>query len=168
MNNITFTPGEVSGYYGVRAPHLKQERGVEWRGWCIVHKGKNANFAVDPATGRWFCHSACGHGGDIIDLEMVLTGADFKTAKAEVFRLVGRIEPERRHTGVRGSSKSITTIGGCPNVLSRPQSISVSLCYDPTGSTDGSVDRSRIPARCRGRTFNYVLCTVREPAPCRS
>ena len=112
MNSITFTRCEVSRYYEDRAPHLKQERETEWRGWCNIHEGKNANFTVDPATGRWYCHSACGRGGDIIDLEMALTGADFKTAKAEVFRLVGRIEPERRHNGAHGNSKSATTTGG--------------------------------------------------------
>jgi hypothetical protein len=34
--------------------------------------------------------------------------------------------------------------------------------------TAGSVDRSQISACLRGRTFNYVHCSVREPATCRS
>ena len=92
MNNIIFTTGEVSCYYEVRMPHLKQ-RGAEWRSACTIHGGKDPNSSVESATGRWFCHSVCGRGGNIIDLEMALTGADFKTAKAEVFRLLGRIEP---------------------------------------------------------------------------
>jgi putative DNA primase/helicase len=96
MNSITFTPGEVSRYYAARIPDLKQKRAAEWRSACKIHGGENDNFSVESATGRWFCHSACGRGGDIIDLEMALTSADFKSAKAEVFRLVGRIEPERR------------------------------------------------------------------------
>jgi len=100
MNPITFTQAEVSRYYERRLPHLRQ-RGAEWRCGCPKHGGKDPNFSVDPATGRWFCHSVCGHGGDIIDLEMALTGADFQTAKAEVFRIVGRIEPERRQSGWR-------------------------------------------------------------------
>ena len=91
---ITFTPGEVSAYYAAQVAHLKQRRTPEWRGPCPIHQGKNDNFAVEPDTGRWFCFSKCGRGGDILELEAVLTGADFKTAKAEVFRLVGRIEPE--------------------------------------------------------------------------
>jgi putative DNA primase/helicase len=95
MNIITFTPGEVSRFYNDRLRHLKQH-GAEWSCGCPRHGGKDANFKVEAATGRWYCHSVCGCGGDIIDLEMALTGADFKTAKAEVFRIVGRIEP--RHT----------------------------------------------------------------------
>src|SRR5262245_14675760 len=97
MNHITFTPGEVSRYYTARMPDLKQKRAAEWRGACKIHRGKNDSFSVESATGRWFCHSTCGRGGDIIDLEMALTGVDFKAAKSEVFRLVGRIEPDRRY-----------------------------------------------------------------------
>lgn len=91
MSNIVFMRTEVSNYYNVRMPHLNQ-RGAEWRGGCGVHGGKDPNFSVEPATGRWYCHSVCGCGGDIIDLEMALTGADFKTAKAQVFGIIGRIE----------------------------------------------------------------------------
>ena len=49
---------------------------------------------MEPDIGRWFCHSTCGRGGDILELEAALTGGDFPTRKAEVFRLVGRIEPD--------------------------------------------------------------------------
>ncbi|MCX6629160.1 MAG: sigma 54-interacting transcriptional regulator [Candidatus Solibacter sp.] len=95
MDIITFTPGEVSRFYKDRIPHLKQT-GAQWNCGCPRHGGKDPNFKVEAATGRWYCHSVCGCGGDIIDLEMALTGADFKAAKTEVFRLVGRNEP--RHT----------------------------------------------------------------------
>jgi DNA primase len=98
--NIQFTPGEVSTYYAARVPHLKQGRAAEWRGSCPIHQGKNDNFAVEPDTGRWFCFSSCGRGGDILELEEALTGGDFPTRRAEVFRLVGRIEPERVPEGV--------------------------------------------------------------------
>jgi len=96
---ITFTREEVSTYYAVRVPKLKQQRAGGWRGPCPIHAGKDDNFAVHPATGRWFCHSACGRGGDILTLEEALSGGDFSARKAEVFRLVGRIEPEYRHSG---------------------------------------------------------------------
>ena len=46
--------------------------------------------------------------------------------------------------------------------------ISIGLCYDPTGWTAGSVDRFQIPACLRGQLFNYVDCSVRKVAPCRS
>ena len=100
MNIITFTPGEVSRFYKDRIPHLKQT-GAQWSCGCPRHRGKDPNFKVEAATGRSYCHSVCGCGGDIIDLEMALTGADFKTAKAEVFRIVGRIEPRRTAGGWR-------------------------------------------------------------------
>ncbi|MGO9257925.1 MAG: DUF3987 domain-containing protein [Bryobacteraceae bacterium] len=106
---IIFTPGEISGYYAARVPRLKQRRAAEWRGPCPIHQGKDDNFAVDPETGCWFCHSRCGRSGDILELEMALTGADFKTAKAEVFRLVGRIEPEYRRSSTRANGNSAGT-----------------------------------------------------------
>jgi putative DNA primase/helicase len=110
MNSaIQFTPGEISSYYAARVPHLKQRRAAEWRGACPIHHGKNDNFAVEPDTGRWFCHSTCGRGGDILELEAALNGGDFPTRKAEVFWLVGRIEPEYRHNGNRTNGNSAGT-----------------------------------------------------------
>jgi hypothetical protein len=103
---IRFTPGEVAAYYAARVPHLKQRRAAEWRGPCPIHHGTNDNFAVNAATGEAHCFSQCGRGWDILALEQALTGADFKTAKAEVFRLVGRIEPEARHNGARTNGNS--------------------------------------------------------------
>lgn len=95
------TPEEFRTYYRVRVPLLNQGRAGEWRCSCPIHHGKRQDsFAVDPATGRWFCHSDCQCGGDPYDLEMKLTGADFKTAKTEVFRLVGR-HIFRENPGVR-------------------------------------------------------------------
>jgi uncharacterized protein (DUF927 family)/5S rRNA maturation endonuclease (ribonuclease M5) len=89
-SQITFTRAEISLYYASRVPKLKQARGGESRGPCPIHQGKDDNFAVKLGTGEWFCHSVCGRGGSLIDLEMELSGAGFKTAKAEVFRLMGR------------------------------------------------------------------------------
>ncbi len=108
-STITFTSGEVSAYYAARIPHLKQTRAAEWRGACPIHQGKNDSFAVEPDTGRWFCHSTCGRGGDILELEAALTGGGFPTRKAEVFRLVGRIEPEYRQHGTRTNGNSAGT-----------------------------------------------------------
>jgi hypothetical protein len=106
---VQFTPGEVSAYYAARVPHLKQKRAAEWRGACPIHHGKDHNFAVEPDTGRWFCHSTCGRGGDILELEAALAGGDFATRKAEVFRLVGRLEPEYRHKDSRTNGNSAGT-----------------------------------------------------------
>jgi hypothetical protein len=94
---IIFTPREVATYYATRAPHLKKGRTDEWRGACLIHQGKDDNFAVNAATGEAFCHSKCGRGWDILALEQTLTGTDFKTAKAEVFRIVGRADSNGNH-----------------------------------------------------------------------
>lgn len=87
---LDLSPSEVSAYYAARLPHLKQ-RGPEWRGSCSIHRGKDPNFSVNAETGMAHCHSACDKGWDILGLEQELTGADFKSALAEVERLVGRV-----------------------------------------------------------------------------
>lgn len=86
------TPSEVSEYYRVRMPGLER-RGSEWRAGCPIHNGKDPNFSVNAETGLWMCHSQCGRGGSIYDLEMVLLGADFYDAAREVRRIVGRPDP---------------------------------------------------------------------------
>src|SRR5712691_5599807 len=48
------------------------------------------SLAVDPNTGKACCHSQCGRGWDMLGFEQQLTGADFRTARYEVFRIVGR------------------------------------------------------------------------------
>jgi len=122
-----FFPTEISAYYSARAPKVKQS-GAEWRGPCPIHNGKDDNFAVDPATGRWYCHSTCGRGGDILDLQAELVGGDFPTRKAEVFRLMGRVEPDHRRNGTRTNKNSAGTAptkptngaGGWPEVARYP------------------------------------------------
>jgi putative DNA primase/helicase len=51
------------------------------------------SFAVNPTTGEAFCHSQCGRGWDIIALERELAGLAFMEARAAVFAIVGRCEP---------------------------------------------------------------------------
>lgn len=93
---ITFTPGEISTYYAARVPNLKPARGKKRRGPCPIHGGTDSNFAVDVETGLWICFSQCGNrGGDILTLEQALTGADFRSALAAVYAIVGRPVPER-------------------------------------------------------------------------
>jgi putative DNA primase/helicase len=87
---ISFTPAEIRAYFATRVPHIRQTTRSEWRGPCPIHKGKDDNFAVDRDTGRWFCHSQCQRGGDVISLEMELSGADFKQGRDEAFRIAGR------------------------------------------------------------------------------
>jgi putative DNA primase/helicase len=84
-----FSPSEVSSYYAARLPKLEQ-RGHEWRGPCPIHNGTGDNFSVNAKTGMWCCHSQCGRGGSMFDLEMALSNAEFAVAANEVRRIVGR------------------------------------------------------------------------------
>jgi len=93
---IDFTPREIAEYYRQRGPDLKTVNG-ELRGGCLIHKGKDPNFAASLETGQWFCHSRCDRGGDILTLEQELTGADFKAAHAEVLRIIGRPQTSNGH-----------------------------------------------------------------------
>jgi putative DNA primase/helicase len=112
--NIRFTPSEVSVYYSARVSQLQQRRAAEWRGPCPLHKGKDDNLTVESDTGRWFCHSRCGRGGDILELERALTGADFPICKAEVFRIVGRGEPDDRSYTITANHNLTSTIASKP------------------------------------------------------
>ncbi|MCE5308532.1 MAG: DUF3987 domain-containing protein [Acidobacteriales bacterium] len=146
---ITFTSGEVSAYYAARVPHLKQRRAAEWRGACPIHHGKNDNFAVDPNSGRWFCHSACGRGGDILELEAALTGGDFSTRKAEVFRLVGRTESDYRRNGTRTNGNSA---GTGPSELT-----------EPTSTAGGWRKVARYPYVDRGGSLLFEVIRYSKP-----
>ncbi len=85
----TYSPGQVAAYYAARVSRVRQH-GNEWRGPCPLHNGQGDNFAVKGETGEWYCHSQCQRGGSMVDLEMSLSGDDFKHAAAEVDRIVGR------------------------------------------------------------------------------
>jgi putative DNA primase/helicase len=106
-----FTPTEVSIYYAARVPKLNQPRRGESRGPCPIHQGEDDNFAVKSETGEWFCHSVCGRGGSLIDLEMELSGADFKVALAEIFRVVGRAQTVNGGRRRAGPSRFVREYG---------------------------------------------------------
>ena len=84
-----FSPSEVAAYYAARLPKL-QQRGREWRCPCPIHNGAHDSFSVNAETGMWYCHSQCGRGGSMFDLEMTLSNAEFPAAANEVRRIVGR------------------------------------------------------------------------------
>lgn len=90
---IDFTPSEIAQYYASRVPDLRQTKTDVWRGKCPVHNGEGDNFAVDARTGMSHCHSQCGKGWDVLGLEMELWNQDFRTAKREVYKLLGKPEP---------------------------------------------------------------------------
>jgi DNA primase len=92
---ITFTESEIATYFRYRVPKLKPPRGAESRCACLIHGGTNDNFAVNMQSGFSYCHSKCGTGWDIPAFEQALTGVDFKSAKAEIFRIIGRSDEPR-------------------------------------------------------------------------
>ena len=107
MSALELSPGDVRTYYATRVPGLRKQ-GDELRGPCPVHRGKRDSFAVNLETGLACCHSQCNSKGwDVIDLERELCGTDFKTALAEVKRIIGRADngngtsPGRTWRGVR-------------------------------------------------------------------
>lgn len=106
-DDFAFTPAEIERYYAACVPGLK-EVGAEWRGRCPIHQGTGDNFAVEMDSGRWFCHSQCGRGGDILSLEMELSGTSFPQAKAEVIRMVGRTA----ESPFRGGKTGQGSVGG--------------------------------------------------------
>ncbi|MEK7752024.1 MAG: CHC2 zinc finger domain-containing protein [Acidobacteriota bacterium] len=83
---VTVSAADVERYVRAHIPKAKRQ-GHEWRAPCPIHKGQRDSFAVNAEDGAWFCHSQCGRGGSLFDLEMELTGCDFKAA-AE--RITGR------------------------------------------------------------------------------
>jgi hypothetical protein len=97
-SDTTLTRAEVSAYLDTLPTKLRAA-GKEWRGPCPIHDGDGDNFTVDPDTGLWFCHSACGRGGDIYDLDGALHGGDFPEQKARVFGIVGRLESDHPRNG---------------------------------------------------------------------
>jgi hypothetical protein len=91
-NDFDATPltrSEIADYYRVRVPGLKQS-GREWRGRCPVHRGEGDNFAVNSETGLAFCHSQCGRGWNLFQLEEELSGRPWKQCRDDVYNVLGR------------------------------------------------------------------------------
>jgi len=89
-DKLEFTPAEVAAYYHVQLPKLNQTRAGDWRGPCPIHRGKRDSFAVKPETGAAYCHSSCGRGWSLIDIERELHGGTGKEAAKRVLQIVGR------------------------------------------------------------------------------
>jgi len=89
MKALDFNSSEVASYYRTRFPDLKQS-GPEWRGPCPVHQGDDANFAVNPENGLAYCHSQCGRGWNILQLEQQLSQRPWKECRQEVNSVIGR------------------------------------------------------------------------------
>jgi hypothetical protein len=80
--NVTRVTPEIIAAF-VTAKRLDLElQGSQLRGPCPIHKGERDSFTMNPKTGHWFCHSACGRGGTLSDLESELSRADAKSASS--------------------------------------------------------------------------------------
>jgi len=89
----SLTRAEIEDYYRARVSSAHSS-GDQLRARCPIHNGKsNTSFAVDLRTGRWYCHSNCGRGGDVFGLEQELSGSNFPEAKAAVYEIIGRPTP---------------------------------------------------------------------------
>lgn len=64
--------------------------GGEWRGPCPIHQGKNASFAIETVSGRWFCHSKCNEGGTLVELEARLSSTTTRSALANLRSLLNK------------------------------------------------------------------------------
>ena len=49
--------------------------GGKLRAPCPLHQGRDRNFAIDPETCCWFCHSQCNDGGGPIEFVHRMLGA---------------------------------------------------------------------------------------------
>lgn len=84
------SPADTRAYYLVRLPDARKPTGDQLRTKCPIHKGERDSFAVNLNSGLWYCHSSCQRGGSTIDLEMLLSGRDFRAARAAVLEFAGR------------------------------------------------------------------------------
>jgi DNA primase len=58
-----------------------RRRGNRLVGPCPIHAGKgSASFVADLDRNLWFCFSACGRGGDVIDLVRLLDRVGYREA----------------------------------------------------------------------------------------
>lgn len=71
--------------------------GSQVRGPCPVHKSSRAtsvSFAANLDRNVWYCHaSACGEGGNQLDLWVKLTGLPLHEAAIDLCKKLGRDAP---------------------------------------------------------------------------
>ncbi len=83
----SFGAAEVAAYIAEQNLDLEQQ-GDEWRGACPIHRGSRDSFAMNALNGTWYCHSACQRGGDLFELEALLTGAQPERVRSTILGLV--------------------------------------------------------------------------------
>ena len=103
-----------------QAHTLLKRVGGEWRGSCPLHQGQGLNFAVDAETGRWFCHSQCQEGGDILAFVQKHQHIDFPAAVAhlaEWFGVPSPAAPTVHFAGATTPAPETFLIPAMPNAL---------------------------------------------------
>jgi hypothetical protein len=70
--------------------------GGEMVGPCPLHNGTGPNFKVHAETGRWYCHSQCGRGGDGLAFLEEREGLDFPAALERLAAWLGLAVPPHR------------------------------------------------------------------------
>lgn len=85
---------EAADIVEVIADHVKLRRaGVDFRGPCPFHGGKNPNFAVSPRKGIYHCYK-CGVSGDVFSFLREHVGLGFADAVRELGERYGVAVPE--------------------------------------------------------------------------
>ena len=72
---------DVLNYYGVNRVH---NFGSTIRCTCPIHGGDNPTSFVWKDNGLWFCHTACGRGGDVFNFVAEMENLDVETNFKEV------------------------------------------------------------------------------------
>lgn len=78
----------------------------ELRGRCPIHSGDGPNFAVNPETGEWFCHSHCGGGGDVFSFVERMEGLAFPDALNTIADFAGVAHHHSRHKPLSGPGRN--------------------------------------------------------------
>lgn len=74
----------LTGPLGLR--RVETTEGTRWIGQCPIkpHASRIPTFVVDPRANYWCC-SACGAGGDVVDLAAAVARCDARSAAQLLF-----------------------------------------------------------------------------------
>ncbi len=93
MDSAELSRADIEAYYSQVVPDMIGS-GDERRARCVIHNGSSpTSLAIDLSTGRWYCHSKCGRGGDVFGLEMLRRNLSYPEAYKAVYELIGRTPP---------------------------------------------------------------------------
>lgn len=82
------TPSDVRRYFQAVMPKWNLDR-EQIHVPCPLHGGTRDSFSLNTATGRWYCNSECGTGGDVVTFEQRMRGCTVAEAIKGVEEVVG-------------------------------------------------------------------------------